>query len=77
MKSNIWKYFLPLSRQIVALLGKQLHLRDFHAVNKLLYVIRITLWTQDTQYRLAAKRYYLASLLFCFQIVLCRSLSAL
>ena len=67
MKWNIWKYFLPLSREIVVLLDKQSHLRDFHAVNKLLHVIRITLWTQeDPQYRPAAKRYYLASLLFLF-----------
>ena len=51
MKWNIWKYFLPLSREIVVLPDKQSHLRDFHAVNKLLHVIRITLWTQDPQYR--------------------------
>ena len=37
MKWNIWKYFLPLSREIVVLLDKQSRLRDFHAVNKLLH----------------------------------------
>ena len=68
MKTNIWKYFLPLFREIVALLDKRSHLRDVHAVNNLLHVSRITLWTQGTQYQLAAKRYYLACLMFLFPI---------
>ena len=42
MEFNIWKSFLPLSREIVASLDKQSHLRDFHAVTKLLHVVRIS-----------------------------------
>ena len=68
MKTNIWKYFLPLFREIVALLDKRSHLRDVHAVNNLLHVFRITLWTQGTQHQPAAKRYYLACLMFLFPI---------
>ena len=64
---HIWrKSFLPLSREIVASLDKQSHLQDFHAVNKLLHVLRITFWIQDTQYRPAVTHYYRASLLFLF-----------